>query len=235
MSEEQFESDLTVLVTGFSVCPFCPQSLFSGSNWPGISRHQTNPSFEIIKLLPAKLSHKGLTIRIITHATPLKAEYHWLLTTIPPILEENQPDIVLHIGLAVERNYFAIEKGAPREGYQQYPDVSRKVFTKAEGKKAWGKSPDRLESSIDFEDVVSRWKKSVQKSVDVRGSDDVGTYVCGFVYYLSLEHFWKRGDGEAKVVFFHAPLLKGEKELMEGKEITIGLIGAIAEKCMTSP
>jgi pyrrolidone-carboxylate peptidase len=79
--------------------------------------------------------------------------------------------------------------------------------------------------------VAGRWKKIVGKTADVRAVDDVGNYVCGFVYYLSLEHFRKRGDAEKKVVFFHVPWLKGEKELERGKEVTVGLVRAIAEVC----
>jgi len=104
------------------------------------------------------------------------------------------------------------------------------VFTKAESEKTWGKSPERLETALDFDDVVDRWKKGGGKA-DVRGSDDVGNFNCGFIYYLSLEHFWKREDGERKVLFLHVPYLKGEKELEKGKEVTVGLIKAIAESC----
>lgn len=151
------------------------------------------------------------------------------MATIPPLLDQYNPDIVIHIGLATERNYFAIEKGAEKDGYQQYPDEARKVFTKAEIKKTWGKSPEKLETALDCDDVAGRWKRNVGKTADVRAVDDVGNYVCGFVYYLSLEHFRKRGDAEKKVVFFHVPWLKGEKELERGKEVTIGLVRAIAE------
>ncbi|TVY38791.1 Pyroglutamyl-peptidase [Lachnellula occidentalis] len=214
MAQEDY--DLTVLVTGFGE----------------FQDIKTNPSFEITSLLPPQISHKGLTIRLISHPEPLNTAYHSILSTIPPLLEQHKPDIVLHIGLAVERNYFAIEKSALRDGYQQYPDIARKVFTKAESKKTWGKSPERLETTLDFDDVVDRWQKGVWKA-DVRGSDDVGNYICGFIYYLSLEHFWEKGDGdgEKKVLFLHVPHLKGEKELEKGKEITVNLIKAIAESC----
>jgi pyrrolidone-carboxylate peptidase len=59
-----------------------------------------------------------------------------LYDVAPKLLEEHKPDVVVHIGLAVERTYFAIEKGAERDGYNQYPDNDRKVFNKSETKKA---------------------------------------------------------------------------------------------------
>lgn len=129
----------------------------------------------------------------------------------------------------MERSYFAIEKGAEREGYHQYPDVSRKVFTKVETKKAWGKSPPRLDSNLDFEDVLGKWKRGVGKGVDVRLSDDVGSYVCGFVYYTSLEHYWKREDANKAVVFMHVPPLNGEKDIEKGKGVVVSLIQSLAE------
>jgi pyrrolidone-carboxylate peptidase len=52
------------------------------------------------------------------------------------LLEEHKPDVVVHIGLAVERTHFAIEKAAERDGYNQYLDNDRKVFNKSEIKKA---------------------------------------------------------------------------------------------------
>ncbi|TVY39282.1 Pyroglutamyl-peptidase [Lachnellula subtilissima] len=183
MAQEDY--DVTVLVTGFGE--------FQDIN--------INPSFEITSLLPPEISHKGLTIRLISHPEPLNTAYHSILTTIPQLLEQHNPDIVLHIGLVVDRDYFAIEKSALRDGYQLLPDIARKVFTKAESKKKWGKSLERLETTLDFDDVVDRWKKGGVKA-DVRGSDDVGNFNCGFLYYLSLEHFLKEwGWGEEGAVF----------------------------------
>ncbi|TVY91734.1 Pyroglutamyl-peptidase [Lachnellula willkommii] len=212
----QEDCDLTVLITGFGE----------------FQDIKTNPSYEITSLLPPQLSHKGLTIRLIPHPSPLNTAYHSILTTISALLAQHKPDIVLHIGLAADRSYFAIEKSARRDGYQQYPDIARRVFTKAESKKVWGKSPERLETGLGFEDVVVRWKEGAGEE-DVRGGDDVGSYVCGFVYYLSLEMFWKRGGGggEGKVLFLHVPYLKGAEELERGKEVTVSLIKAIAESC----
>jgi pyroglutamyl-peptidase len=148
---------------------------------------------------------------------------------VPPLLDEHKPDIVLHIGLAAERDYFAIEKGAEKEGYHQYPDVRRKVFTKAETKKIWGKGSGRLNSSIDIEDTVTKWVKNAPEGLEVRQSDDVGSYVCGFVYYTSLEYFERRNQGDRPVLFLHVPPLEGDKELGKGKEVVLALIRAIAE------
>jgi pyrrolidone-carboxylate peptidase len=144
---------------------------------------------------------------------------------VPKLLEQYKPHIVILAGLAADRNYFAVEKGADRDGYHQIPDEERKVFTKAEAKKAWGKSPDRLDSSIDLDDVLARWKR-LKMSANLRVSDDVGNYVCGFAYYLSLEKFWKSADSRP-VVFIHVPPLPSKKDVEEGVEATIALVQAV--------
>jgi pyroglutamyl-peptidase len=102
------------------------------------------------------------------------------------------------------------------------------VFTKAEIKQAWGKSPARLDSLLDFDAVIAGWKARAGKGVDVRVSDDVGNYVCGFAYYLSLAQAIHT-EGERRVVFLHVPPLKGEREIEKGVEVTIALIKAIVE------
>ncbi|KAH7357267.1 hypothetical protein BKA65DRAFT_548649 [Rhexocercosporidium sp. MPI-PUGE-AT-0058] len=200
---------------------------------------KTNPSWEIASLLPTSING----VRVIVHPDPLKAEYHSLLE-VHRILEEHQPDVVIHMGLAADRDYFALEKSAERDGYHEIPDEKRKVFTRAETKKVWGKSPTRLESTLDIEDILRLWKanlsmtagksKGKDKAIaDVRTSDDVGNYVCGFVYYASLEWFWKKygPQGERKVLFFHVPNMHGGDDYERGKYVAITLIEAVISSC----
>jgi pyrrolidone-carboxylate peptidase len=60
-------------------------------------------------------------------------------------------------------------------------------------------------------------------------SDDVGTYVCGFVYYTSLEYFWKKGGGEMPVVFMHVPSLPEKDDVEKGVKVAVALVKGIAE------
>ena len=178
--------------------------------------------------MPSTITHPWLNIHVITQPEPLRAAYHYLFEVVPRLLEQHKPDIVLYIGLAVERTYFAIEKGAERDGYHEFPDVDRKVFNKAETKSAWGKSPPRLNSSLDLEDVLGKWRAQVGKGPDLRTSDDVGSYVCGFAYYTSLEYLWKRENG-SPAVFMHIPPLPDRGDVDRGMKVTLGLIRALAE------
>jgi hypothetical protein len=146
----------------------------------------------------------------------------------------------------VDRNYFAVEKGAFRDGYHQYPDVDGQTLPKTEGQKLWGKkSADRLDTSLDLEAAVNAWKRNLKAGsgkksktkgkkglgeadvADVRLSDDVGDYVCGLVYYTALAEMAKRGSLNA--VFLHVPPCPGDADVEKGKEVVIALIMALVE------
>jgi pyroglutamyl-peptidase len=57
-----------------------------------------------------------------------------------------------------------------------------------------------------------------RKRVEVRCSDDVGNYVCGFLYYASLLEAKKGGKG-TEVVFLHVPMMEGHEELKVGAKV----------------
>lgn len=165
------------------------------------------------------------------------------------------------MGLAVERDYFAVEQSAPKEGYHEIPDIARRVFTRAENKARFGKSADSLATDIPLEQVVESWKDAVAqarlrlpsssdasgtgktqtsgkkgtrgtkeepKDVDFRLSNDVGTYVCGFIYYLSLLEMEKKGK-KRNTVFFHVPPLGTKDEVNIGVKVTEHLVQALAD------
>ncbi|VUC23501.1 unnamed protein product [Clonostachys rosea] len=222
-------SPVRVLVTGFGA----------------FKEITVNPSFEIVKRLPPSLAD----VEIIAHPEPIEAVYHKLLEASARLIQQHNPTIVLHIGLAVERDYFAVEQSACRDGYHEYPDMERKVISKLDVQKIWGKkSEENISSSFELESVVEIWKQKLksrsghrskgkrepksaqqQQVPDVRFSDDVGNYVCGLLYYSSLVEVSKTGGGQRNVVFLHVPPLSGDSELEMGKELVLCLIMALVE------
>jgi pyrrolidone-carboxylate peptidase len=172
-----------------------------------------NESWEIASRLPPHVQelYSYPKIRLIVSPEPIKVSYHAIYDSVPKLLQEHKPDIVLHMGLDEGRTFYGIERSASRDGYHQNLDIDRKVFTKAETKKVWGGFPATLTTTLDLDDVLVRWQSGVKKKdVDVRVSDDVGDFVCGFIYYASLAAM---GDGRRDVVFlrkyksWEAPLL----------------------------
>ncbi|KAF2732283.1 peptidase C15, pyroglutamyl peptidase I-like protein [Polyplosphaeria fusca] len=223
-----------VLVTGFG----------------GFLDIKTNPSWEIARRLPSQLlGSDGSTIELIVPEHPIAVSYHDILATAPKLIEQYSPDIVVHIGLKKESGDFNVELSAPRYGYQDVPDEKRKVFTRLENRKRFGKAADSLASTLDLQSAVSsaasaaasrvrssgsaqHGKRSAKgqasKAVQVLVSDDVGTYVCGFVYYISMLEMQKL-KGRRDVVFLHVPQLEGNQEVVAGVRVVEELIKGLVD------
>jgi pyroglutamyl-peptidase len=158
-----------------------------------------------------------------------------LLTPASPLCP--QPDMVLHIGLA------ALEQGSSGQGYDKIPDVDGKRFPNSsmEAKFPPSEFPDALNTSFDTSDVVARWKKELGYSSaegnaeieglpDVQLSFDAGNFLCGFIYYNSLAHYFSIKEDERPVAFMHVPDLSySDEKTQEGQEVAIALIKALVE------
>ncbi|PGH05025.1 hypothetical protein AJ79_06912 [Helicocarpus griseus UAMH5409] len=107
--------DVKVLVTGFG--PFKTNPL--------------NPSFLIASSLPETVTLPQTTsspprrIRIHTHPFPIRVAYSAVRSAVPEIIESfknnhdgRPPDLIIHIGMASTRDYYAVETVAHRDGYR---------------------------------------------------------------------------------------------------------------------
>jgi pyrrolidone-carboxylate peptidase len=212
----------------------------------------TNPSWEIARRLPSSImSLSGESIQVIVPTDPMPAAYHDIKEQVSSLIDLHAPDIVVHMGLDVDsgRGVFKVERSAPREGYHEIPDVCRKVYTRAENKKGFGKSPASLSTTLDVDAVEEIWragcasvtlakeqrashtakgKSSGIKNVLVHLSDDVGTYVCGFCYYVALLHMQSH-TGKRHAVFFHVPPLETEAEILVGVRVTQEVVRALVQ------
>jgi pyroglutamyl-peptidase len=142
---------------------------------------------------------------------------------------------------------FRIEKSAPKEGYHDVPDVDRKVITRVENKQLFGKLPETLATTLDVEAAramcqdacgwlglpssgAAKGKNACEigarPRVDVRVTDNVGTYVCGFQYYMSLLGM-EKATGRRNVAFLHVPRLESEAEVKVGLRVVEELIEAL--------
>ena len=64
----------------------------------------------------------------------------------------------------------------------------------------------------------TKGKEKSRPAVDVRLSNDVGLYVCGFSYYVSLLEMQKQ-TGRRDVVFFHVLTLETEEGTCTGVQV----------------
>ncbi|EFQ96422.1 hypothetical protein PTT_01262 [Pyrenophora teres f. teres 0-1] len=239
---EEGEKPVTVLVTGFG---------------PFLSKYPQNSSWTIASTLPALLPatpQNPTPIHIHTHHAPIRVSYNTVLDLIPTLLPPGNPmypvpDIILHIGLAAGRSYYAIESTARGRGYGQIADVDGIRFSDEEAEERFPGNmyPRTLETGFEMGDVLGRWKGFLGGSKsggtkddgntekigapDVRISHDAGNFLCGFIYYNSLAHYFEKGkEGERPVIFLHVPdLSKSEEEMREGWGVTVALIKVLVE------
>ena len=218
---------------------------------PFLTKYPKNSSWEIASTLPALIPATPTNptpIHIHTHHTPIRVSYNHVLNLVPTLLPPNNPmypapDIILHIGLAAGRSYYALEQSANGRGYSQIADVDGQRFpdSAAEAHFPSSKYPAKLSTSFNTPDVLARWKANLgytsidgtttdEGCPDVRISHDAGNFLCGFIYYNSLAHYFGIGQDERPVVFMHVPDLSGSEErLREGWEVAVALIKALVE------
>lgn len=192
-----------------------------------------------------------------------------MTSLLPSILPPSSPlhptpDIILHIGLAAGRQFFALENGAHSRGYGKIPDVDGEKTGDLllEATYPCAEFPEKLCTAFDTSDVIARWKAhlgyphsdtdgaaaangSVNANAnangeakhiprwtlpDVRLSPDAGNFMCGYIYYNSLAHYYRVQGEERPVVFMHVPdLSHSEEKMKEGWEVTVALIKALVE------
>jgi pyroglutamyl-peptidase len=184
----------------------------------------------------------------------VRVAYNHVLNFVPHLLPPvnpitPKPDIILHIGLAAGRSYFTLEEGAHGRGYGAIPDVDGEKFPDqaADDKFPHELFPYALHTSFDTSDVVSRWRSNLGHSSsdaklpadaqiasasapDVRLSPDAGNFLCGFIYWNSLAHYYSINEDERPVAFMHVPdLSDSDEKLNTGRNVAIELIKALVE------
>ncbi|KAF2257721.1 pyroglutamyl peptidase-like protein type I [Lojkania enalia] len=226
------EDPVTVLATGFGF----------------LEKYPKNSSWEVASTLPALLPSTPdhpTPVHIHVHHEPIRVAYYSVLDLVPRLLSPQNPmtptpDIILHIGLAAGRDFFTLEQGAHRRGYGEIPDVDGEKFVDEVADERFPPAiyPPLLQTCFDTETALKRWKDNLGYSAfssrpeegkpDVRLSPDAGNFLCGFIYYNSLAHYYTLNENERPVAFLHVPdLSDGKGKLDVGRRVAIGLIRAL--------
>lgn len=160
--------------------------------------------------------------------------------------------------MANNANEYRVEKQGHRDGYDVSPkkgtptlDVDGRTLRECEEEMGLGEGEywrgclETIQSTLDVDDIVERMhlrnrkgaggEKRLPEGIAVKASDNAGFYLCDFIYYSSLAHFWKNNgeEGERKVVFLHVPPESDDEVLEKGREVTLALIRAMvmSERC----
>jgi pyroglutamyl-peptidase len=195
-------------------------------------KNSVNPSWTIAHSLPATLPPTATApyrIRIAVPAAPLRTSYAHVSTAAPALLAEHAGGVsaVVHLGLADKRTSFGLERRSDSGPYARVPDVDGHMLEPEEAARLFEGLPHELRPSFHCEDVWRRWRDNVpDQKVDLRPSDDPGSYLCAFVYYLSMAWFYRRGE-DRPVVFCHLPNLLSEEEVETGVDVVVALIYAL--------
>lgn len=213
------QKKVTVLVTGFGA----------------FRQFKRNPSWLICEGLPSEITSKSTNTRIeiIKSQQPVRVAYNYIADTIPPLLDGVKPDIVLHMGLAAGRSFWSFELQAPRGSYEIFPDEDGNKFSPEEIRRVCSEGPDWLSPTFDCADAFDRWEKAVGRAVPAatcKTSRDPGTFGCGFIYYISLSQYLKKGPkAERPVMFLHVPTADTDAEIVDGVKIATELIRALVD------
>ena len=229
-----------VLVTGFG--PF-------QDRWP------VNPSFMITKALPKtlpKLTPGGHRVQILGYEQPVRVAYEDVKQLVPTLHGDRQGDIdlVLHIGMASGRKFYAIERYAHRDGYHKNKDLDDRNLALDDGLVQFGDCPAVMTTSLEYSEILARWISNVRGlpatsagfAADCRESTDAGHYLCDYIYFSSLAWFARVNghmeEGKASdrpVLFLHVPPDSDEEMLRKGLDVTVGLIEAMVDTWASPP
>ncbi|KAF2773721.1 peptidase C15, pyroglutamyl peptidase I-like protein [Teratosphaeria nubilosa] len=230
---------ITILVTGFG---------------PFQEKFPVNPSYEIARSLPQTLPrgrHDKATIHIIGYASPIRVCYEDARKLLPPLLESygKTVDVVLHIGMASGRQYYTAERYGHRDGYARNKDVDGRLPPYDEPQAVFGDCPTKMETSLDFDDVVKKWQSAVLQIPDAspahgavcRPSEDAGRFLCDYTYFNSLAWYGRRSGkleggerNDRPVLFLHVPAESDEVGLERGRGVAIALVRAMVESYLAS-
>jgi len=180
-----------------------------------------NPASEIMRDLPERIdipaTPTSSRVRVkLVQRPDMPVSWSYIHANIPNMLDDIQPDLVLHIGLYSRRpSLWSIEYSAPLHGFTA-PDVDGRVW-QSQAAEVPGHPgvqaadmPKSLHTSLDHTGIARQWqvlcealttdieqsdqgpRRTTEWKADVGPTDGVGAFLCGFSYCASLAHYYLR-------------------------------------------
>lgn len=153
-----------------------------------------NPTQRIIEQIPDVLYNT----RIIKVTLPVV--YNHCFERLLPLIEQHNPGLIVHLGLAMGRPQISLERAALNINHSDMADNLGNV-------KHYGTiepyGPDGLFTTLPVQTLM---EKFASKDIPVRVSNTAGGYVCNNLFYKTL-HYLKAMNKDADVGFMHVPAL----------------------------
>ncbi len=189
-----------ILITGFGPFPGVPENV-SGRLAERLAER-------------AALTHRGHPI----HAELLPTEWEAVSARAPLLLDALTPRLVLHFGVALRSRGFRIERSAHNIVHDRedacgaFPACSEVLA---------GGDP-RIDTALPAAKLAKHLRS---KGLAANVSRSAGTYLCNYLYYLSLD--WAaRPQALCDVCFVHVPPAEHvpEPELLRGVELILAFL-----------
>ena len=158
-----------------------------------------NPSQEVVRLLPKTIQgHQIISLE-------LPVLYDECFDLVETAILQEQPDVILHLGLAQGRKFITPERIAINVDDTSIGDndgvIRRVKVIKEDGKNAYF-------STLPLEKIV----KYIQaKDIPVKISNHAGTYICNHVMYQTL-YFIETNNLKIQAGFIHLPLMDEQNQ-----------------------
>jgi len=197
----------TILVTGFGAFPNAP----------------VNPTQALMSALEAHEARlERLGVRLERRVLPVV--FDAVLPTLTALIDELQPDAVLHFGLASRRRLISIETRAQNRLTLLHPDAEGRL---ASSPIIRAGKPDALAALVPVSHLNAMLKA---EGFGSRLSRDAGDYVCNQTFYHSLA----MAEGTKRHVgFIHVPKEGGEPLTRAALCLILALLPLLPRKTET--
>ena len=200
----------------------CPLVLITGFGpFPGATE---NSSAWLAEALAAVEAPSGCTL----HTEVLPTEWTEVAARGPRLLQQHRPRIILHLGLSRTAKGFRIERSAHnaidfREDARGATPDKRSVLESGHA---------RLDTAISTAKLARHLRA---QDLPASASRSAGTYLCNYLYYLSL-HWARQQEAPCDVTFVHIPPSPraggrlSEAEMLRGAGVILSYLLAFAQE-----
>ncbi|XP_050075569.1 pyroglutamyl-peptidase 1 [Anopheles maculipalpis] len=187
---------------------------------PFVGHEERNASWEAVNLLPDVFPFRKETYELRKHKVPVTyAE----VDRIVPLIWNQQPDLVVHVGVHGQIHTINLEHCSYTSGYCK-PDFAKCYLPcdkiTLSGKHAAAEGCTMLKTNLNIDRIAK--ELNLETNVQCCCSTEVGNYLCGYIYLKSLD------VNPDRALFIHVPKVNEPYS----SEQTMATIYNVIGKCL---